>query len=45
MKMTVSQNEKPVEPESIVMCIKAGEGQCCIGRECPLYKECFSKGK
>jgi hypothetical protein len=33
---------KRKKPESIVPCIMAGEGQCCIGKECPLYKQCFS---
>ena len=32
-----------MESKPIVMCLLVGEGQCCIGKECPLYKKCFTK--
>ena len=28
---------------TIVMCIKSGESDCCVGDGCPLLKQCFPK--
>lgn len=29
--------------EPIIMCIMSGQGECCIGKVCLLYKTCFQK--
>lgn len=32
---------QPKPSETIVMCIKSGDGCCCIFDDCTLFKQCF----
>ena len=30
-----------LKEKAIVLCVKSGQGECCVGEECPFLVTCF----